>query len=177
MRRARSLRSLRGHALATLGIFGWCVLLPCALHAQYLAYSFKANPQAGKQIYKSACISCHGSDGKGAPQTLTVFKRPSTFPDFSRCDQTTAEVNTAYKAVIENGGPNRGFSQIMPAFREALSSQDIDNVVAYLREFCDSVHWPRGELNVPRAIVTEKAYPEDEVVLSTGINTPGDARE
>ncbi len=160
-------------ALAALGIALAWVLLPSALHAQYLAYSFKANPKAGQQIYTAACATCHGSDGKGAPQTLTVFKRPSSFPDFSRCDQTTAEVNTAYKAVIENGGPDRGFSQIMPAFREALTSQDIDNVVAYLREFCDSAHWPRGELNVPRAIVTEKAYPEDEVVLSTGINTQG----
>ena len=148
-------------------------LLPCSLHAQYLAYSFKANPKTGQQVYKSACVSCHGSDGKGAPETLTVFKRPSTFPDFSRCDQTTAEVNTAYKAVIENGGPDRGFSQIMPAFREALSSDEIDDVVACLRQFCAGAHWPRGELNVPRAIVTEKAYPEDEVVLSTGINTQG----
>ena len=104
---------------------------------------------------------------------MTVFKRPSTFPDFTRCDQTTAETNTAYKAVIEYGGPNRGFSQIMPSFREALSSEEIDDLVAYLREFCTSSHWPRGELNVPRAIVTEKAFPEDEVVLSTGINTRG----
>ena len=149
------------------------MLLPSALHAQYLAYSFKANAKTGKQLYKSACAACHGNDGKGAPQSLTVFERPSSFPDFTRCDQTTAETNTAYKAVIEYGGPNRGFSQIMPAFHEALSSEEIDDIIAYLREFCSSSHWPRGELNVPRAIVTEKAYPEDEVVLSTGINANG----
>ena len=136
MRRARFVRSRKTFAVAALGVFFLCAMLPCALHAQYLAYSFKANPKTGQQIYKSACVSCHGSDGKGASQTLTVFKRPSTFPDFTRCDQTTAETNTAYKAVIENGGPNRGFSQIMPAFREALSSEEIDDVVAYLREFC-----------------------------------------
>ncbi len=149
------------------------MLLPSALHAQYLAYSFKANAKTGKQLYKSACAACHGNDGKGAPQSLTVFERPSSFPDFTRCDQTTAETNTSYKAMISYGGPNRGFSQIMPAFHEALSSEEIDDIVAYLREFCPSSHWPRGELNVPRAIVTEKAYPEDEVVLSTGINANG----
>src|SRR5690349_13440162 len=112
MTRAGSLRSLTSVGLSALAIAFWWALFPCAVRAQYLAYSFKANPNNGQQIYKSDCAACHGADGKGAPQTLTVFKRPSTFPDFSRCDQTTAETNTSYKATIANGGPNRGFSQI-----------------------------------------------------------------
>jgi cytochrome c553 len=143
------------------------------VHAQYLAYSFHADAKHGQQIYKSACISCHGGTGNGGPPSLTVFKRPDTFPDFTRCDQTTAETNTAYKAVITYGGGERGFSQIMPAFGEALSSQDIDDVIAYLRELCPTNRWPRGELNLPRALVTEKAYPEDELVISTAINANG----
>ena len=141
--------------------------------AQYLGYSFKADSGKGAQIYKAGCVACHGSDGKGAPETISAFERPDTFPDFTRCDQTTAEVNSAYKAVIQHGGPNRGFSQIMPSFGEALSSQDIDDVVAYLRSFCREPHWPRGELNLPRAMVTEKAYPEDEEVISTAVNAQG----
>lgn len=141
--------------------------------AQYLGYSFKADSGKGAQIYKAGCVACHGSDGKGAPETISAFERPDTFPDFTRCDQTTAEVNSAYKAVIRHGGPNRGFSQIMPSFGEALSSQDIDDVVAYLRSFCREPHWPRGELNLPRAMVTEKAYPEDEEVISTAVNAQG----
>jgi cytochrome c553 len=147
--------------------------LPCLLHAQYLSYSFKSHAEKGKQIYQSACVSCHGSDGRGAPTAISGFTPPDTFPDFTRCDQTTAEVDAAYKAVIEHGGPTRGFSQIMPSFSEALSSQDIDDVIAYLRQFCNSPHWPRGELNLPRAIVTEKAYPEDEEVISTAVNVQG----
>ncbi len=144
-----------------------------AAEAQYLGYSFKAEAGKGERIYKAGCVACHGSDGKGAPETISAFERPNTFPDFTRCDQTTAEVNTAYKAVIVHGGPNRGFSQIMPSFGDALSSQDIDDVVAYLRSFCRELHWPRGELNLPRALVTEKAYPEDEEVISTAVNVQG----
>jgi cytochrome c553 len=144
-----------------------------ALHAQYLAYSFRANPSHGQQIYQTACVSCHGAGGAGAPQTQSVFKRPDTFPDFTRCDQTTPETNTAYKDVITHGGPSRGFSTIMPAFGEALSSRDIDDIVAYLREFCPDQHWARGELNLPRALVTEKAFPESELVLTTAINASG----
>src|SRR4029077_15230320 len=72
----------------------------------------------GERIYKSGCIACHGTGGRGAPETLTEFTRPDTFPDFSRCDQTTPEPNSAWKDVILHGGPSRAFSQTMPPFDE-----------------------------------------------------------
>src|SRR5258708_29800743 len=61
------------------------------------------NIKNGERIFKSGCITCHGANGAGAPQTLTEFKRPDTFPDFTRCDQTTPEPNSAWKDVIVNG--------------------------------------------------------------------------
>jgi hypothetical protein len=82
-------------------------------------------------------------------------------------------VNSNYKSVITYGGPGFGFSQIMPSFAQALSSKEIDDVVAYLRTLCQDSHWPRAELNLPRAFVTEKAYPEDEEVISTAVNASG----
>ena len=72
--------------------------------------------------------------------------------------------------MIEHGGPSRGFSQIMPVFGKLLTSEEIDDVIAYLRGFCTNQHWARGELNLPRALVTEKAFPEDEVVISSAVN-------
>ena len=129
--------------------------------------------QSGEQIYKSACVACHGSDGKGTPQSISGFEPPRTFPDFTRCDQTTPEPNSAWKAIITHGGPTRGFSQIMPSFGDALTSEQINSVIKYLRSFCRNPHWPRGELNLPRALVTEKAYPEDEEVLSTSFDAQG----
>jgi mono/diheme cytochrome c family protein len=128
---------------------------------------------SGEHIYKSACIACHGPDGTGTPQSIAGFERPRTFPDFTQCDQTTPEDNTAWKAVITNGGGYRGFSHIMPSFKEALSAKQIDQVIHYLRSLCRQPGWPRGELNLPRALVTEKAYPEDEVVISSTFNTQG----
>jgi hypothetical protein len=56
----------------------------------------------------------------------------------------------------------------MPAFGDILTDQQIDDVIAYVRSFCHNVHhYPAGELNLPRALITEKAFPEDELVLST----------
>ena len=127
----------------------------------------------GERLFKSGCITCHGADGRGAPQTLTEFKRPDTFPDFTRCDQTTPEPNSVWKDVILHGGPARGFSQIMPAFGELLSSDQIDDLITYLRSFCRNDHWARGELNLPLPQVTEKAFPEDEEVLTAAANTHG----
>jgi len=127
----------------------------------------------GEHIFKSACIACHGPDGRGTPEAISGFTKPDTFPDFTRCDQTTPEANSAWKAVITYGGPYRGFSQIMPSFGQALTSQQIDEVVHYLRSFCRKQSWPRGELNLPRAIVTEKAFPEDEEVISAAVNAQG----
>jgi mono/diheme cytochrome c family protein len=129
--------------------------------------------ETGEQIYKTACVACHGPDGKGMPQAIAGFEPPDSFPDFTRCDQTTAELDNDYHAVIVHGGRYRGFSQIMPSFSEALTDEQISKVIGYLRHFCRESGWPRGELNLPRAIATEKAYPEDEEVISTAVNARG----
>jgi hypothetical protein len=61
----------------------------------------------------------------------------------------------------------------MPSFGEALTSGQIDKVIHYMRGFCKEKGWPRGELNLPRALATEKAFPEDEEVVTTAINVRG----
>lgn len=132
------------------------------------------NLENGKAVWKGGCIACHGADGKGAPESYTVFDRPDTWPDLTRCDQTTPEPDSAYKAVILHGGRGLGFSQIMPAFGDLLTNAQIDDVIAYLRTFCKNHrHFPEGVLNLPRALVTEKAFPEDELVISTAANVSG----
>src|SRR5581483_9831621 len=121
-------RSLyRGFAPAriTLAVFGvgaaiLVAWMGTAAHTQMIRLAKPADVHNGKVIYDKGCIACHGSMGKGAPETSTVFTRPDTFPDFTRCDQTTAETNAAYKDVIVYGGPARGFSTIMPAFGKLL---------------------------------------------------------
>jgi mono/diheme cytochrome c family protein len=127
----------------------------------------------GKEIFEAGCVACHGPDGKGMPRTTIGFEPPATFPDFTDCSGTSREPNPDWKAIIYGGGPARGFSEIMPSFAEALSSEQIDKVIEYLRGFCRDDSWPRGELNLPRALITEKAFPEDEAVTTTTINAEG----
>ena len=142
--------------------------------AQTLHYAHRPDTEQGAKVYKGGCIACHGATGKGAPMAYTVFTRPDTWPDFSDCAGTTPEPDEQWKATIVHGGSSRGLSQIMPAFGDQLSDDQINDVIAYLRTLCHNTHHdPRGELNLPRAIVTEKAFPENEVVASTVANATG----
>jgi mono/diheme cytochrome c family protein len=135
--------------------------------------AFRANLRDGREIYQAACVACHGPNGTGMPKETVGFDAPETFPDFTRCDQTTPEDNRVWKTIIRDGGRSRGFSRIMPSFGAALSPAQIDAVVEHLRAFCTDAGWPRGELNLPRALTTEKAFPESETVLTSAFNVQG----
>jgi mono/diheme cytochrome c family protein len=151
----------------------WATAIGLALLAAGIALGQTqvAELKSGRDIFRAACVACHGTDGRGAPDATRGFELPSTFPDFTDCNATTREPDLDWNAIINNGGPGRGFSEIMPSFREALTADQIDKVIEYLRGFCREPSWPRGELNLPRALVTEKAYPEDEAVVDAAIDT------
>ncbi len=99
------------------------------------------------------------------------FARP--LPDFTDCNFASREPDVDWRAVVHAGGPARGFSHLMPAFGGMLTREEIERVVDELRTFCGDDDWPIGDLNLPRPLVTEKAYPEDEAVLTTTVVTEG----
>src|ERR1700719_81170 len=156
---SRALRFLLGFVTGwACALIVWVVTLlgrPLLLSAQTLHYAKSPDVKNGQKVYNDGCIACHGSEGKGAPMASTVFTRLDTFPDFTDCAGTTPEPNGNWKAVIVHGGPSRGLSQIMPAFGDLLTDEEINDVIAYMRGFCKNVHHdPLGELNLPRALVT-----------------------
>jgi mono/diheme cytochrome c family protein len=133
--------------------------------------SSEFNFTSGQQVYDAACAACHARDGRGQPQTTVGFELP--LPDFTDCNFASREPDPDWGAIAHEGGPARGFSEIMPAFGDALSSDEIQMAIDYIRGFCGDPAWPAGDLNLPRALVTEKAFPEDEAVLTTTIDTEG----
>jgi len=94
--------------------------------------------------------------------------------DFTDCT-ASAEPSPDWFAVVHEGGAVRALDRHMPAFGEALTADDIEKVVDHLRTFCaERAAWPIGDLNFPRAFFTEKAFPENETVLTTSVSTKGD---
>ncbi|HVP92004.1 MAG TPA: c-type cytochrome [Terriglobales bacterium] len=160
-------------AFAGLGLIFATVALsaPPALGLPAPAGTATAAAEAGRKVYMEACAACHGADGKGVSQSLVGFTQP--IRDFTDCRSMVREPQSDWTAVVRFGGEARGFSELMPAFGDALKPEEVAAVVAYLRTFCPDRAWPRGELNLPRAQFTEKAFPEDEAVLTTAVDTTG----
>ena len=131
----------------------------------------------GEQIFKLSCAACHGTNGAGNPQSIVGFQLPlpngHTFPDFNDCPTNTVEPLGDWMAVATRGGPVRALDRHMPAFGDALSQDQIEKAVKHLWTFCTDPRWPRGDLNLPRAFFTEKAFPENELVWTTGVTGSG----
>jgi hypothetical protein len=115
-----------------------------------------------------ACSSCHAPDGRGQPQEQVGFDTP--LPDFTDCSFATREADLDWGYVATKGGPARGFDKMMPAFGEALTHQQVQLILDHVRTFCPDDSWPRGEFNLPLALYTTKAYPEDELVIEVDVD-------
>jgi len=132
-----------------------------------------AQDTSGRALYGAGCASCHGVDGAGGGRGGVAFTIP--VPDFTDCSFSSREPDADWIAVVHEGGPVRGFDATMPAFAEAFTPEQMQQILDYIRTMCPDASWPRGELNLPRALFTEKAYPEDEAVttLSAALEGPG----
>ena len=128
---------------------------------------------SGEEIYRQACAACHSLDGSGQAQSVVGFQLPLPnghgFPDFNDCATNTVEPLADWMAVVHRGGPVRALDRHMPAFGDALTSDQIESALKYIWTFCKDASWPRGDLNLPRAFFTEKAFPENETVWTTGV--------
>jgi cytochrome c6 len=79
--------------------------------------------QDGATLYKTKCAMCHGADGKGdLPMGKKLNVRDLGSPEVQK--QTDAELST----IIAKGKGK------MPAFEAKLTSAQIGQVVAYIRE-------------------------------------------
>jgi hypothetical protein len=144
-----------------LPIAAIAVLSLAATHAAWAA------ERTGEEIYAATCASCHGSDGRGVPAAQTGLSiKPR---DFTDCKRSTVEPDRDWESVIAEGGPARSFHRVMPAFGEVLSDDERHAAMVYVRGFCPDPKWPRGDLNFPRALVTEKAFVEDEFIVSSAV--------
>jgi hypothetical protein len=121
--------------------------------------------RSGKEVFDTVCATCHGPDGKGGVQP--AIEALVLTPDFTDCAFAAREPDRGFLAVAHNGGPARGFSPLMAPWGGTFTEPELAAAIAHVRTFCTDGRWPRGELNLPRPLVTAKAFPEDEAVVST----------
>jgi mono/diheme cytochrome c family protein len=151
----------------TRALVGALLITTLPLQAQQQQTTAPAGPRSGAELYRSGCATCHGADGAGSPRSIVGFAAP--LPDFTDCAFASGEPDPDWFAVVHEGGPIRALDHHMPAFGDALSADEIRLAVSHLRTFCSDSAWPQGDLNLPRAFFTEKAFPENEAVWTMGL--------
>src|SRR5688572_17135969 len=172
-------RRLASRSLCALFCLSIAGSVPLAAAQAIPSSSGRALPDdaSGEEIYRQACAACHNADGSGQAEAVVGFRLPlpngHDFPDFNDCATNTVEPVSDWIAVVHRGGPVRALDRHMPAFGEALTADQIERAVKFLWTFCTDSSWPRGDLNMPRAFFTEKAFPENETVWTTGVASSG----
>jgi len=123
----------------------------------------------GRDLFLRSCAQCHGADGTGAQALLVGL--PIQPPDFTESRFASREPAADWAGIVTHGGPIRGFDRLMPAFGDALTRGEIDLILTYVQTLYEDKSWPRGEFNLPLSLGTEKAFPEDEMVMKTTVAT------
>ena len=149
--------------LATGGLVG----LACGVLALAPRPAAAQVPTTPAEMYTAWCARCHGTDGTGRVDDPSITVEPM---DFTDCAVTTAEPDADWELVITLGGPAAGLSSQMPAYGDALSSGQVRALIGHVRTFCAESGWPLGNANFSRPIFTEKAFPEDEVVILPAVS-------
>ena len=127
----------------------------------------------GHALFTQNCAACHGEDGRGDRKLsdLGFAHFGVKMPDFTDCSFANREADNDWSSTIHRGGRARAFPRAMPAWDQALSDDEINAIIGYLRSKCEKSKWVRGEFNFPLAMYTEKAFPEDELVNINQLNT------
>ena len=107
------------------------LVLSCALFFA-AGPSRAADSAKGQEIYTTFCATCHGPTGLGdGVAAAALDPKPRDLSSAAILEGYTDEylVN-----VITNGGAAVGKSPMMTAWAGIISPEDIDNVVAHIRQ-------------------------------------------
>lgn len=118
----------------------------------------------GDSLYSAWCARCHGADARGTPVASARLEVPPA--DLASCAVSSAEPEDQWVDIVAQGGAAFGLSLDMPAYGEAGTTEQMRMIVRYVRSLCRERGWPPGELNFPRAFLVEKAFPENEVLVT-----------
>ena len=108
----------------------WCVTLsaPAWLIVSAATSTMAADAQRGEPMYQRYCTGCHGADGRGGGKNFMPHVGALT-----RKGYTDLLEDSYLQAIVADGGEAFGKSAYMPSFKTTLSSQDIADVIAYVR--------------------------------------------
>jgi mono/diheme cytochrome c family protein len=147
--------------------FAWRDIPAAGLLIVWASTATAAAPDlaTGQRVYESACATCHGPKGRPDPDNPVIQALGQLPADLSDPLFNSREPAADWEMVVNHGGRALGLSEQMPAWGSALTDEEAQAVVAYVKTLAPgSERYPPGELNLMLPIRTQKAFPEDEVV-------------
>ena len=85
-------------------------------------------------LFAELCSVCHGLGGKGdGPSAAGLYPKPA---DFTNCSVMAVDSDEVLFRIIKGGGQSIGRSTVMPSWGDALSDQQIRELLRYVRSLC-----------------------------------------
>lgn len=82
-------------------------------------------------IYQQSCVKCHGADGRGQTTIGRKFKVKDFTDPAWQAQNPASKIQTA----IENGVKDPAGKELMKAYKNELTPQEIQELVQYLQKF------------------------------------------
>lgn len=115
-----------------IGLLAW-QLTACSEEQQSPTMA-EVSLEVGRQVYEQNCASCHGANGEGG-ENWRQRKPDGKFPPppLNGTGHTWHHPLAILRYVIKNGSP--GGQGDMPAWKDKLSDQQVDSVIAYVQSW------------------------------------------
>ncbi len=119
----------------------------------------KGNIQHGKALFKKKCASCHGDYGQGGQGTGVTFSRPRDLsiipPALNNAGFLASASDEMIKHTLITGRDKTPMNSFL---KQGLSETDINDVVAYIRQFENKQPAKLRHQKLDAIIVEESPY-------------------
>ncbi|MGD2156304.1 MAG: c-type cytochrome [Anaerolineales bacterium] len=99
-------------------------------------YTYRATQgtsvEVGQELFIQNCSPCHGDFGEGGPNPA---RAGDVIPPISMAEYLKTRDDTTLRAIIAQGQPNFGMSPFGSAFGGPLDDDQIDAIVAFIRQW------------------------------------------
>ncbi|TNF35835.1 MAG: c-type cytochrome, partial [Gammaproteobacteria bacterium] len=120
---------------------------------------------AGKALFNTHCIGCHGEDARGGKGTGLMFSRPRDLPIAPPALNNQGFLNSVSDAMLKTIITQGRKHTPMPAASQfGLSDADINNLVSYIRSFQITTMTGEHMLEEPAIIMVQSPYSFDQTV-------------
>ncbi len=127
--------------------------------ARFSSRHIKGDIQQGEKIFKSRCASCHGDHGQGGKGTGVTFSRPRDLsiipPALNNASFLASASDEMIKHTLIRGRDGTPMNSFL---KQGLSEKDINNVVAYIRNFEKTAPKTHPKEHLVPVIVEESPY-------------------